>query len=128
MIGVSVIPAGPVLCRARAPGGAESQHADSTRSAGVASGPRACLSWWTLDPVGIMGIQSGADAAKTVRTYPMPYSERYGCIYKIGKKTNNRCHLCHDKLDPDDYGSTSGALGGDAVSVDHLMPQKLGWR
>ena len=56
----------------------------------------------------------------------MAYSKRYGCIHSIGRKTNNRCHLCHGKLDPDDYGPTWGPQGGDAVNVDHVWPQSWG--
>lgn len=55
----------------------------------------------------------------------MPYRKRYGSIEAIAKKTNSRCHLCHEKIDPRDYGSTSW-LGGDAVNVDHLLPQSFG--
>lgn len=55
----------------------------------------------------------------------MHITKRYGCIHQIGKKTNNRCHLCHGRLDPEDYGSTR-VLGRDAVNVDHLWPQSWG--
>lgn len=56
----------------------------------------------------------------------MSYSMRYGCIHKIGKKTNNKCHICHGEAHPDDYGSPAGYLGGDATTVDHLIPQSHG--
>lgn len=56
----------------------------------------------------------------------MPISKRYNCIHTIGRKTNNRCHLCFGKLDPNDYGSPAGPLGAKAVTVDHYIPQSLG--
>lgn len=54
------------------------------------------------------------------------HSKRYGSIDKIGAKTANRCHLCHEKAHPEDYGSPSGPLGADATTIDHLEPQSFG--
>ena len=56
----------------------------------------------------------------------MPYSKRYGFIEDIGEETDNRCHLCHEAVYPDDYGSPAGPLGRDATTVDHLIPQSHG--
>ncbi len=47
-------------------------------------------------------------------------------IHDIGAKTNDRCHICHGKIDPNDYGSPAGPLGGDAVTLDHLVPRAHG--
>lgn len=55
----------------------------------------------------------------------MSYSPRYGDLRRIARQTNYRCHLCHEKVNLGDYGSTN-ELGRDAVNVDHLIPQYFG--
>lgn len=52
-------------------------------------------------------------------------SRRYGNLDKLGRKTDDRCHLCHDPVDLDCYGPT-GLFGPDTVTVDHLTPQAFG--
>jgi hypothetical protein len=56
----------------------------------------------------------------------MPYSPRYRSIEAIGKKTANRCHICHEEAHPDDYGCPNGPLKGRTTTVDHIVPQSHG--
>lgn len=47
---------------------------------------------------------------------------RYGDLNAIARKTDGRCHLCHEDLDLGTYGLVH-VHGRDAASVDHLHPQ-----
>ncbi|MCY1009312.1 HNH endonuclease [Nannocystis pusilla] len=53
------------------------------------------------------------------------YSKRYGDVDAIWRRTNGKCHLCHEGVGLHTYGCLS-LYGGEAGSVDHLVPQYFG--
>lgn len=50
---------------------------------------------------------------------------RYGDLDAIWRKTDGRCHLCHESVDLDTYGLLA-VYGRDTATVDHLVPQAFG--
>ncbi len=53
------------------------------------------------------------------------YNRRYGDLRPVWRKTDGNCHLCHEPVDISTYGQVS-LLGGDAATVDHIIPQSHG--
>lgn len=50
---------------------------------------------------------------------------RYGDLAAVARKTDGRCHLCHETIDLGTYGLVH-VHGRDAATVDHLDPQSFG--
>jgi hypothetical protein len=50
---------------------------------------------------------------------------RYGDLDAIARKTDGRCHLCHEPVDLETHGLVR-FYGREAATVDHLLPQSLG--
>lgn len=52
-------------------------------------------------------------------------SKQYGDVDSIWRRTNGKCHLCHQQVELHTYGCLS-LFGGQAGSVDHLVPRYFG--
>jgi len=52
-------------------------------------------------------------------------SSRYGDLTAIWRKTDGRCHLCHEPVDLHTYGHVA-VFGRETATVDHLTPQVYG--
>lgn len=53
------------------------------------------------------------------------FSKQYGDVDAIWRRTNGKCHLCHQDVELHTYGCLS-LFGGQAGSVDHLVPRYFG--
>ncbi len=53
------------------------------------------------------------------------FSKQYGDVDAIWRRTNGKCHLCHQDVVLHTYGCLS-LFGGQAGSVDHLVPRYFG--
>lgn len=53
------------------------------------------------------------------------FSKQYGDVDAIWRRTNGKCHLCHQDVELHTYGCLR-LYGGQAGSVDHMVPRYFG--